>query len=109
MQAILLALARAPIDSDDPSTDPGRLARSAAPDLDSDSYKRCLIRLHEDELIRALVQPSGASEYGMIYPLGLTSNGWRVVEAIRSEVAIAQEIERKVPIGFQPQSSPFVG
>lgn len=104
MQAILLALARAPIDSVDPSTDPGRLARAAAPDLDSDSYKRCLVRLHEDGLIRALVQPSGTSEYGMIYPLGLTSNGWRTVEAIRTEVALAQEVQRKAPIGFQPQA-----
>lgn len=102
LQAILLALSQAPVDSVDPSTDPGRLARSAAPDLDSDAYKQCLIRLYEGELIRALVQPSGTSEYGMIYPLGLTSNGWRVVEAIRAEVAIAQEAERKAPIGFQP-------
>jgi len=105
MQAILLALAQAPIDSVDPSTDPGRLARSAAPDLDSDAYKQCLIRLYEDELIRVLVQPSGTSEYGLIYPLGPTSDGWRMVEAIRAEIAIAQETEQKAPIGFQPQGS----
>jgi hypothetical protein len=92
MQAILLALAEAPSDSVDPSTNPGRLAHSAARDLGIDSYKQCLIGLYEDGLIRASVQPSGTSEYGLIYPRGLTSDGWRVVEAIRAEVALARDL-----------------
>jgi hypothetical protein len=80
MRAILLALTGASEESVDPATDPGRIARLAVADLDNARYKQCLIRLYEDGLIRALVQASGTSEYGMIYPSGLTSDGWLVVE-----------------------------